>query len=149
MTTQSTTWQRLFQLEGYLLIPHELLHVAAHRLIGRAYAYEWGDAGVDKREPCTWREDLFCLLFPLMVTLPIALAPLLVWIVTFLRAGYQPDAYLAIAPLWHPLLFLFSFGLLTYVVTTSLFDVVFAVQILLRQLTHQAPDQPRTDHHKG
>lgn len=142
MTTQSTTWQRLIRLEGYLLIPHELLHVAAHRLIGRAYTYKWGDTGVDKREPCTWREDLFCLLFPLIVTLPLALALILIWSIIFLRAGYQPGAYLTQAPLWHPLLLLFGFGLFTYALTTSLFDLILAWQMLARQLTNRPPKEP-------
>ncbi|MCB0060977.1 MAG: hypothetical protein KDE19_02635, partial [Caldilineaceae bacterium] len=129
MTTKiaprSVTWQRILKLEGYLLVPHELLHVIAHRMIGRDCAYQLGDKWVVKREPCSWREDLFCLLFPLMVTLPIGLTPFVIWFVTYSYARYSAEKYLLVAPPWHPALFVLGFVLLNYAVATSLFDVLF------------------------
>lgn len=59
-------------IEGYLLIPHELLHVAAYRLIAKPCAYQWGQRSVRRLAPLTRRERLFVLLFPLAVTWGIA-----------------------------------------------------------------------------
>ena len=53
----------LWKVEGYLLIPHELLHVAAYRLIGRRCSYRLGDSYVKHIEHCTVRQYPFCLLF--------------------------------------------------------------------------------------
>jgi hypothetical protein len=30
-------------IEGYLLIPHELLHIVGYRLVGKRCLYHWGD----------------------------------------------------------------------------------------------------------
>lgn len=131
----------LWKLEGYLLIPHELLHVAAHRLIGRRCSYRLGDSYVKHIDPCTTGEYLFCLLFPLMITMPIALIPLVVWILTFSWYGYLTNEYLFTAPLWHQSLFVLWFVLFTYVGSSCLYDIVFAIRLLFKKLSHQPPNK--------
>ncbi len=54
----------LYKLGGYYLIPHELLHVLAYRLIGKRCHYQWGDWQVKSLQPKNRRENLFVLLFP-------------------------------------------------------------------------------------
>ncbi len=56
-------------VEGYLLIPHELLHVLAYRLQGKSCQYQWGQAYVSPVGPLTRREKLIGLLFPFVVFL--------------------------------------------------------------------------------
>ena len=55
------------RLEGYFLIPHELLHVAGYRLVGRKCRYHLGNPFVTPLEPMTRREELVGLLFPFVV----------------------------------------------------------------------------------
>jgi len=55
------------RLEGYFLIPHELLHVAGYRLVGRKCRYHLGNPFVTPLEPMTRREQLVGLLFPFAV----------------------------------------------------------------------------------
>jgi len=52
------------RIEGYLLIPHELLHVLGYRLVGKRCAYRWGDHQVKPVGPMSQNERLVGLLFP-------------------------------------------------------------------------------------
>lgn len=56
------------KLEGYLAIPHELLHVAGYRLVGKQCLYRWGESYVTPIGPMTRRERLVGLLFPFVVS---------------------------------------------------------------------------------
>ncbi|MCL4295584.1 MAG: DUF3267 domain-containing protein [Anaerolineae bacterium] len=56
-------------IEGYLLIPHELLHVAGYRLVGKRCLYRWGNNYVVPIGPLTRDEELVGLLFPFAVCL--------------------------------------------------------------------------------
>jgi hypothetical protein len=47
--TQSRHW--ITQLNGYIAVPHELLHVAGYWLVGKPCQYRWGDAYVTPRKP--------------------------------------------------------------------------------------------------
>lgn len=125
-----------WKLNGLLVIPHELLHVVAHRLIGKRCQYRLGDSFVLPLEPCTVGQQLFCLLFPFLVSLPAALLPLVAWLVTFVQFSYSTETYLATAPLWHQLLFALWFVLFTYVLSACFFDVLLAVRLLLKKLAH-------------
>jgi hypothetical protein len=58
----------LSRLEGYLLIPHELLHVVGYRLVGKRCIYRWGQPYVIPVGPLTRREHLVGLLFPFVVS---------------------------------------------------------------------------------
>jgi hypothetical protein len=60
-----TPYQKFIRrLGGYYLIPHELLHVLAYRLIRKPYRYEWGWPYVIPIAAMTRRERLFTALFP-------------------------------------------------------------------------------------
>lgn len=65
----STFWHTLRQIEGYLLIPHELLHVLGYRLAGKRCRYRWGSPYVTPIGPLTQREELVGLLFPFLTCL--------------------------------------------------------------------------------
>lgn len=76
----------LTRLEGYLLIPHELLHVAGYRLVGKQCAYRWGDHQVRPVGPLTRRERLVGLLFPFTICM-LAWLLLLPWPIVALIYG--------------------------------------------------------------
>jgi hypothetical protein len=57
------------RIEGYLLIPHELLHVAGYKLVGKRCLYRWGNRYVTTLDPMTRDEELVGLLFPFIVCL--------------------------------------------------------------------------------
>jgi hypothetical protein len=117
-----------------------LLHVAAHKLIGKRCAYHLGEPFVTHLERHTLGERIFCLLFPLIVGLPIACLPLVIWFITYLQLLYPAKDYLALAPAWHQALFALWFLILTYVASSSFFDVVKLVQLLFEKLAHQPPN---------
>lgn len=54
----------LSRLEGYFLIPHELLHVVGYRLVGKSCRYHWGSHFVTPLDPLNRRERLVGMLFP-------------------------------------------------------------------------------------
>ena len=54
------------RLEGYILIPHELLHVAGYRLVGNRCNYQWGHSSVTPSRPMTRWQDLVGTLFPFL-----------------------------------------------------------------------------------
>lgn len=69
------------RIEGYLLIPHELLHVIGYWLVGKRCAYHWGNNRVKPVGPLTRRERLVGLLFPFvtcvvtwLILLPLSVA---------------------------------------------------------------------------
>jgi hypothetical protein len=66
----------LTQLEGYLLIPHELLHLVGYKLVGKRCHYHWGNSYVTPIDPMTRNEKLVGLLFPLA-------ACLMAWLLLF------------------------------------------------------------------
>lgn len=127
------------KLEGYLLIPHELLHVAAHRLIGKQCSYRLGESYVSHIDHCTRREYLFCLLFPAMISLPLSLLPLALWISTFRWYSLSTSQYLETAPIWHICLFGLWFALFTYAASSCFYDIWLAIRLLFQKLGHQPP----------
>jgi hypothetical protein len=65
---EGTKDQRLLtRLNGYLLIPHELLHVLGYRLVGQVCRYGWGEAHVTPIGSMTRFERLVGTLFPFAV----------------------------------------------------------------------------------
>jgi hypothetical protein len=52
---------------GYLAIPHELLHVLGHRLVGQRCKYQWGNTYVTPIGEITRWKRLVGLLFPFVV----------------------------------------------------------------------------------
>lgn len=55
------------RLAGYLLIPHEILHVLGYRLMGRRCVYRWGDSQVIPPKTVTRPERLVGMLFPFAI----------------------------------------------------------------------------------
>ena len=49
----------LWKLDGYLAIPHELMHVVAYRMIGKRCAYQLGEHAVPTFEDRTLPQRLF------------------------------------------------------------------------------------------
>ena len=82
--------QRDISLEGYLLIPHELLHLLGFWLVGARCEYRWGWPYVRPLEPLSRRQRLVGRLFPFVsFTLLVLICALLVPLVYIyaLRGG--------------------------------------------------------------
>ena len=129
-----------WKLDGYLVIPHELMHVIAYRMIGKRYAYRWGDHTVRALEERTFGQRLFCLLFPLLVNGLAVLMLTAIWMVTYILARYplNPLDYLEVAPNWHRALF-FGMLFLVFYACASVLDVIFAARLLAEKLRQQPP----------
>lgn len=125
----------LRKIEGYILIPHELLHVAAYRIIGKQCKYQLGTPHVTPLEERTHAQRIFCLLFPLAVMLFGVLVLFGLWFATFFSYGYQRTIweYLGSAPLWHHALHGGWLLLLIYSGTCAL-DVILAYRLLAQKL---------------
>jgi hypothetical protein len=65
MKPSSQAW--FSRLGGYLLIPHELLHVLGFRLVGKRCTYRWGESYVTPLEPMSRWQLLVGRLFPFIV----------------------------------------------------------------------------------
>lgn len=94
-------------IDGYVAVPHELLHVAAYKLLGKKFSYRFGDNVVKGLERESRRERLFVLLFPLFVTSSLGLLFSAAWVVTTIQFRFPtaPLDYHRVAPLWHQSLF--------------------------------------------
>ncbi|MFN8492411.1 MAG: hypothetical protein U0350_32720 [Caldilineaceae bacterium] len=131
--------QQSFKFTGYLLAPHEWLRIGAYRLINKRYRYRLGDQRVVEAEALSVRQQLFCLLFPLVIGLITALLLAGVWAFSFIGGQYPrrlPD-YLWSAPLWHHSLHLVWILLLTYTLLFSFYDVLAAFQLVRQQKSRQ------------
>jgi hypothetical protein len=71
LETKPRNWFK--RIEGYLLIPHELLHVVGYRLVGQRSIYYWGETYVTPVPKPSRAQDLFGMLFPFTVFLLLAL----------------------------------------------------------------------------
>lgn len=101
MQTQQTTPNRFHKLEGYYLIPHELLHVLAYRLLDKPYLYRWGDHRVKSTAKQTQRERVFILLLPTILCWGVALLSYVMWGILALSAHMPPETYFVAGPKWH------------------------------------------------
>lgn len=66
---QAKHQNKISHLMGYLLIPHELLHIVGFRLVGKRCEYQWGNSYVTPIGPMTRWERLVGRLFPSVVFL--------------------------------------------------------------------------------
>lgn len=132
----------LWKIDGYLAVPHELLHLLAYRLIGKRCRYRLGDHFVQPLETRSWKERLFVLVFPLLIISGTGLSLMILWAVTYVANHYPPHplAYFGTAPFWHKSLWGISVILLLYI-GSCVGDVQLAIRLLLQQLRHQPPDQ--------
>lgn len=101
MNDRIVFWNFLHKLGGYYLIPHELLHVLAYRLIGKPCSYRWGDHCVRSLAPKTKREKLFVLLFPFGVCWVLGIFFGFLWIISAFFIDIPPERYLIDGPTWH------------------------------------------------
>ncbi len=91
----------LHKLGGYYLIPHELLHVLAYRIIGKSCHYRWGDWRVKPLAERTTRERLFIGLLPFVVSWTIGFLFYGLWIALAVSAQMPLSKYLIEGPRWH------------------------------------------------
>ncbi len=131
----------LQKMDGYIAVPHELMHVVAYRLIGKQCAYRLGDRAVIAPTTCTLRERIFCLLFPLLVNGLATIGLLGLWVMTYITANYpaNPLLYFEQAPVWHRSLLFAWFILLTYM-GMAVLDVVIVIRLLLQKMRQQPPN---------
>ncbi len=101
MNKQHTSKTFLHKLGGYYLIPHELLHVLAYRIIGKPCSYQWGDYAVQSLAPKNRREKLFVLLLPFGVCWALGLFFGLLWLLSAFFIEIPPERYFIDGPTWH------------------------------------------------
>jgi hypothetical protein len=77
------------RIEGYLLIPHELLHIIGCRLVGKRCLYRLGNRYVTPVGPMTRQENLVGLLFPFAVCILTWLGLLPVPFIALFVAGLE------------------------------------------------------------
>lgn len=101
MWSHLTANRFLLKLRGYYLIPHELLHVLAYRLLGKRCRYRWGDDRVHPLVSLTRPERLFILLLPLVACWILGLAFHILWIFLAISARMPLEFYFFAGPRWH------------------------------------------------
>jgi hypothetical protein len=131
-----------WKIDGYLAIPHELLHLLAYRLIGKRCRYHLGDHFVHALETRSLKERLFVLVFPLLVIGTTGLSLMVLWAVTYVMNQYPPHplVYFDAAPIWHKSLWVISVILLLYA-GSCVGDIQLVIRLLLQQLRHHPPDE--------
>lgn len=139
-------WQKI---EQFWMAAYELLHIAAYRLIGKRYRYQGGLLAVQPAEALTRGQQVFCLLFPLLVTLTAVLALGAVWIYTYVQLfpTLEPRNYYRTAPFWHIALQGIAV-LLPLFASPAYFDLRRALR-LLTEPTQQPPEQANKHAHGG
>jgi len=97
----STFKSFLYKLGGYYLIPHELLHVLAYRIVGEPCHYKWGSYHVQSSTPKRRREKLFILLFPFVICWVLGFFFGALWILSVFFIKVPPERYFIEGPSWH------------------------------------------------
>lgn len=77
---------------GFLIIPHELLHVLGYRLVGKRCTYRWGEIYVVPERPLTRRQALIGLLCPLGVCTLVGLVSAALFALAFLTFYHHTRA---------------------------------------------------------
>jgi hypothetical protein len=101
MNEQSTVKNFWHKLGGYYLIPHELLHVLAYRMISKPYHYQWGDYRVSSPASLSRGELLFVLLLPVGVCWVVGLFLHSLWLILVLSEWMPLERYILEGPRWH------------------------------------------------
>ena len=101
MNEQQSVKSFSYKLGGYYLIPHELLHVLAYRIIGKRCQYQLGDYRVRSLQPKSRREKLFILLFPFVVCWALGFFFGALWLFSAFFINIPPERYFVDGPTWH------------------------------------------------
>ena len=119
---------------------YELLRGAGARLI---------DKQSSRGENWTRGQRLFCLLFPLLSILLVAVVLGGLWLYTYVQflAHIEPQTYYWAAPLWHIGLQLLAVALLLFA-APSYFDIQRALR-LLNESSQQPPEQTDEQRYEG
>lgn len=146
MRQKYTSTKLLHKLGGYYLIPHELLHVLAYRMIGKPCQYRWGDHQVHSLAKKSRREKLFVLLFPFTVCWILGLFFHFVWAILVISARMAPELYFSQGPKWH-LIFPITATFFIIYSGTAHQDLIDAYAWLFKYKAHYDNDDP-SDHTK-
>jgi hypothetical protein len=148
-------WQNPFhkflsRLGGYYLIPHELLHVLAYRLIGKRCHYEWGNYYVQSLQPKNRGEKLFVLLFPFVICWGLGLLFGFFWLASAFFVDIAPERYFVDGPTWH-LIFLVIGALFVLYSGTAHKDLLDAYGwLFIYQADQDSPEpEKQTDKSQG
>lgn len=141
MKTAPHVTATLDRLEGILLIPHELLHVAAYRLIGKGCQYRLGAPFVQRAASITRAERLFVLLFPTAIAGGAAVVFFLLWAFTAFALAARDPLYPFHAPAWHIGLGV-SFAITAVYAASGAGDIIAAARLLrdAKEGIDQPPD---------
>jgi len=142
----------LHKLGGYYLIPHELLHVLAFRIIGKPCEYQWGNDYVRPLVRETKRERLFVSLFPFAVIMGLGLFFGLLWVSSAFFIKIRPERYFIDGPTWHFIFFILATVCIFYGGTAG-GDLInsYAILVLQQEVDYDSPkphQQPRKEQDK-
>jgi hypothetical protein len=130
MNDQRTFKIFFHKLGGYYLIPHELLHVLAYRLIGKPCEYKWGDYRVRSLARKTRPEKLFVLLFPFVACWGLGFFFGFLWVLSAFFIEMPPERYFIDGPTWHFVFPVLAFMFILYS-GNGYGDVINAYRLLL------------------
>lgn len=147
MNEQQATKGLFNKLGGYYLIPHELLHVLAYRLIGKPCHYRRGDHRVRPIAPEseTRLETLFVLLLPFICFFGLGLVCHFLWIMSAIFIDISPERYFIDGPTWHFIFPNLGAALMLYS-GTARGDLIIAYRLLFGKDETQ---EQRPDPHRG
>jgi len=147
MKTQLQT--TLHKLGGYYLIPHELLHVLAFRIIGKPCEYHWGNDYVRPLARETKREWLFVSLFPFAVIMGLGLFFGLLWVSSAFFIKIRPERYFIDGPTWHFIFFIMS-ALFALYATSAEGDIISSIGVLFfnKEIDYDGPEPHQQPHEK-
>jgi len=137
----------LNKLGGYYLIPHELLHVLAFRIIGKPCEYQWGNDYVRPLARETKRERIFVSLFPFAVIMGLGLFFGLLWVSSAFFIKIRPERYFIDGPTWHVIFFIIS-TLFFFYASSAGGDIISSVGILVfnKEVDYDSPEPHQPTH---
>ena len=129
--TRWANWldELIWRLDGYAVIPHELLHALAYRIVQKPYHYRLGNHIVSPLSERTLGEKIFIKLFPFAVTGCFTIATFGLWLATLQPGPFTLANYLAAGPRWHMGLMLLNIILQIYT-ATSFRDIQTVIELL-------------------
>jgi len=129
------------RLGGYYLIPHELLHGMAYKLIGKRYHYQWGAWHVQTVEPLSRWQAIFILLFPLLASIIVGGGLILLSALPLFFTTIPAKQYLLEVTWWPFVVHGLGLAILFYG-TASGNDLLKVYWLLFRDQPQQESDNP-------